>query len=218
MNQTEKERLEVAKWLNSKGWDIELDKDGFWMEEMGVFADCKVKDIADLMIAFSDHQGQPAAIPVSSLKANDNDYSTQGKHVTGGLEFIGACVVESSKVIGDDGQLDMGAVAKCFDDANKAAGGLEINGHENNIVNWWKIRTESKDTWNEFLEWLKPNVFLDMKGNLVSFQDGFFYYVPLQDAILYISERIGGTPEPLKGNISFGQIEGYFLLIEDEFK
>lgn len=59
------------------------------------------------------------AISVTTLPDDNN--STKNQHVTGGLEFTGACVVESHKVIGDDGKLDMDAVTKCFEDARGKA-------------------------------------------------------------------------------------------------
>ena len=52
----DRQRIEAAKFLNSQGYDIEFDKDGFWLEEYGAFGEHKIKDILDLMIAFKESQ------------------------------------------------------------------------------------------------------------------------------------------------------------------
>lgn len=44
----DKNRIKGAEWLNSKGYDIKLDEDGMWMEELS-FEDHKTKEVCDLM-------------------------------------------------------------------------------------------------------------------------------------------------------------------------
>lgn len=63
------ERKNVAEWLNTKGLDIEIDRDGFWMEEYR-FSEFKVKDVIDFMIEFSKNS-TVASIPNSYLLAYD---------------------------------------------------------------------------------------------------------------------------------------------------
>ena len=48
-----KERVNVAEWLNSKGYDIEIDRDGFWMEEIR-FTEHKTKDVVGLVLDYSE--------------------------------------------------------------------------------------------------------------------------------------------------------------------
>jgi len=47
------ERLRAAEWLNTQGYDIELERDGFWMEELR-FTEHKTKDVVDLMLMYSE--------------------------------------------------------------------------------------------------------------------------------------------------------------------
>ena len=56
MDKRDKQRIKAAEFLNSQGYDIEFDKDGFWLEEYGAFGEHKIKDILDLMIAFNKSQ------------------------------------------------------------------------------------------------------------------------------------------------------------------
>ena len=51
-------RLQVAKWLNTLGYDIEFDKDGLWMEEY-IWQEHKVKDVIDIILAWSDKNLKP---------------------------------------------------------------------------------------------------------------------------------------------------------------
>lgn len=46
------QRLEAAKYLNTRGYDIEIDKDGLWLEDYR-FQDCKTKEIVDHMIEYA---------------------------------------------------------------------------------------------------------------------------------------------------------------------
>ena len=53
----EEKRKEVAMWLVRQGYEIEFDKDGFWMEDYG-FGEHKVKEVIDLMINWAEHKKQ----------------------------------------------------------------------------------------------------------------------------------------------------------------
>jgi len=59
-------RKQAAVWLNTLGYDIEFDKDGFWMEEYS-FTEHKTKDVIDLMISWSDHNQKKAEITRSII-------------------------------------------------------------------------------------------------------------------------------------------------------
>lgn len=50
-------RKKVAEWLNKKGYELELDKDGLWMEDYD-FQEHKTKEVIDLMIEFAQDQIQ----------------------------------------------------------------------------------------------------------------------------------------------------------------
>lgn len=58
-----KQRIIVAEWLNQKGYDIQFDRDGFWMEEYR-FGEHKTKDVIDLLIDFAQNT-RPKSIPLS---------------------------------------------------------------------------------------------------------------------------------------------------------
>ncbi len=42
------DRIEAATFLNTKGYDIEIDENGFWLEDQR-WHDCKTKEIVDEM-------------------------------------------------------------------------------------------------------------------------------------------------------------------------
>lgn len=44
----------MGEWLNSKGYDLDLDEDGFWFEDY--ISEHKWKDIFDLMLDFHAQQ------------------------------------------------------------------------------------------------------------------------------------------------------------------
>ena len=43
------ERLIIAKWLEKRGFEFEKDSDGLWLENYN-FADCRTKEVIDLLI------------------------------------------------------------------------------------------------------------------------------------------------------------------------
>lgn len=51
MNNKYKIRKKIAEWLNLKGYNLELDKDGFWMEDYD-FQGHKTKEVLDLIFEY----------------------------------------------------------------------------------------------------------------------------------------------------------------------
>jgi hypothetical protein len=50
---SEKEILEIGRFLNTQGYDLEFDKNGFWMEDT-ISGETKIKDLAELLKAYTD--------------------------------------------------------------------------------------------------------------------------------------------------------------------
>jgi hypothetical protein len=96
---------------------------------------------------------------------------------------------------------------------------VEFLNPSNARVNWMRIRADSPNAWNHFINWLSPNAFIDMKGNLCCFDGKFFTRVPILDAVLFITEKIGSTDIALVNEDlnKFGVLEPWFLLVEDEY-
>jgi len=72
LERNEAQRIETAKWLNTQGYDIELDKDGFWMEEYR-FQDCKTKEVIDHMIDFSKVKIRELLVDLREKGTIEND-------------------------------------------------------------------------------------------------------------------------------------------------
>ena len=49
---SEREIIEIGKWLNTKGYDIEFDKDGFWWEEWR-WGEHTTKDVIELIYDYN---------------------------------------------------------------------------------------------------------------------------------------------------------------------
>ena len=67
-----KQRKNAADFLNKKGYDIEFDADGFWMEEQR-WRDIKTKEIADEMIGFAKEQKREMLKVMLALETLDKE-------------------------------------------------------------------------------------------------------------------------------------------------
>lgn len=64
------QRKKVAEWLNKQGYELELDKDGLWMEDYD-FTEHKTKDVIDLILEWAGNQtnSKPANCAIFDVSA-----------------------------------------------------------------------------------------------------------------------------------------------------
>lgn len=66
-----KQRKQVAEWLNKQGYELELDKDGLWMEDYD-FTEHKTKDVIDIVLAWEEKRlnEAKATLPINSISGS----------------------------------------------------------------------------------------------------------------------------------------------------